>query len=303
MQKTKCLVMLIGVILLSFQIFATDHSGTISSNETWYVGGSPHHITGDLTVANGITLTIQAGCTVKFNGDYIFTIYGVLSANGTSGSHITITSNAGTPAAGDWDYIYFNGADAGCLLNYCDIRYGGLAYGNILMYNSGTNVVITNSTIEQSGTAGIYLNNSSSPTISDCIIQNNTTYGIYCNSTSSYPDISDCSILNNGSYAIATYANNVKDITGTMTISGNTYNSVYIYSATVYTGTWLDHNVPYVIGGNITVDNEDSLTIDPDCEIRFNGNYQLQIQGTLIADGTPSEHITFTSNLEPQNPG
>ena len=303
MQKTKYLVLSVGMILLSFPISALDHSGTISVDETWYVGGSPHHITGDLTVANGITLTIQAGCTVKFNDNFQLQIQGTLIADGTSGSHITFTSNQGTPAAGDWQYIYFYGADAGCILDYCDISYGGSTDGNIRFYNSYGNVSITNCEIEHSGTAGFYITNNSYPSISDCLIQNNTNHGIYCPSSSAYPYITDCSILNNGSYAIATYANNVKEITGTMNITGNTYNSIYVYSATVYSGTWLYHNVPYVIGGDVTVNDSNILTINPECEIRFNGNYQLQVQGTLIADGTDSAHITFTSNLEPQAQG
>ena len=295
--------MLIGVILLSFPIFALDHSGTISSAETWYAGDNPHILTGDVTISDGVTLTIEAGCNVKFNGPYTLMVYGVLDADGTSGNHITFTSNAGTPAAGDWDYIYYSSADAGCVLDYCDISYGGSNYGNIFIYNTGSNLTITNSTFQQSGTSGIWIHDSSSPTISDCTIQNNATYGIYCNSTSSYPYISDCSILNNGSYAIRTYANNVKEITGSMSIIGNTYNSILVLAATVYTGTWLDHDVPYVIGGDLTVDDGDVLTIDPGCELRFNGNYQLLVYGALVADGTAADHIIFTSNSEPQSPG
>ena len=294
---------MMGLIVLSFPIFALNHNGTIGSNETWYAGDNPHIITGDLNISDGVTLTVEAGCNVKFGGPHTMLVYGVLEADGSSGNHITFTSNQAIPAPGDWDYIYFISADAGCVLDYCDISYGGTNYGSVLVYNSGSNVAITNCTIEQSGSSGIYVHDNSSPTISGCTIQDNSTMGIYCYHSHSYPYISDCSILNNGSYAIRTYPDNLKEITGTMTITGNTYNSILVISATAYNGTWLDHNVPYVIGGNITVADQDTLYIDPGCELRFNGNYTFDVQGALVAAGTAGNHIIFTSNLEPQAPG
>ncbi|MBT6170729.1 MAG: hypothetical protein HOH98_08300, partial [Flavobacteriaceae bacterium] len=50
----------------------TDVSGTISSNTTWGTSGSPYTVTGNVLVANGVTLSIEAGVTVKVNsGLYI----------------------------------------------------------------------------------------------------------------------------------------------------------------------------------------------------------------------------------------
>ncbi len=76
----------------------TYHSGNIASNETWAAAGNPHIITGGVGVNNGITLTIEPDCVVKFNATYYIYVSGVLDADGTSAQPIVFTSNAGTPS-------------------------------------------------------------------------------------------------------------------------------------------------------------------------------------------------------------
>jgi hypothetical protein len=71
----------------------------------------------------------------------------------------------------------------------------------------------------------------------------------------------------------------------------------------LYTSTWLDHGVPYVIGGNLNVINNNILTIDPGCELRFNSALSLEVQGALVAIGTEADHIIFTSAQSVPTPG
>ncbi|MBN2175123.1 MAG: right-handed parallel beta-helix repeat-containing protein [Bacteroidales bacterium] len=257
-------------IILSAQ---TNHSGTISSNETWYAAGNPHVITGNITVADAVQLTIEPGCEVYFNSARRMTVNGILSANGTSGSPILFSANQAVPNKGDWQYIYFNGADAGNILNYCQFSYGGAGGGMIRVRNSTDNVIISN-----------------------CQINNSASYGIQLTNGAANPAISDCSINNCDNYPIYTYADRVKDITGSMTFTGNTPNEIYVASQNVTTGTWLNHSVPYIVGGNITVNDLETLTIDAGITLKFNGNYYFRILGSLMANGTSADHITFTSN-------
>ena len=58
-------------------------------------------ITNSIAVNSGVTLTIQPGVIVKFNASTSMTVNGTLSAVGTSGSNIFITSVKDDAVGGD----------------------------------------------------------------------------------------------------------------------------------------------------------------------------------------------------------
>ncbi len=124
----------------------TDVSGTISTNTTWNLAGSPYIVTGDITVDNGVTLTVDPNVEVKFNSGRRMTVLGTLNAN-----TVTFTSNQGSPAPGDWLYIRIgNGSFAGsATLTSCFVRYSQYFY----IY-SGT-ATLTSTNIEYSLYYGI----------------------------------------------------------------------------------------------------------------------------------------------------
>ena len=296
-------LLFVFTLALSTVFSQTYHSGTINSDQTWSASGNPHIITAKVTVENNITLTIEAGCLVKFNGNFQINCKGKLVANGNAGNHIIFTSNQATPAAGDWKYIHFNQADGGTILNYCDLTYGGSDLGIIYDGYSGANVTISNCTVEHSANAGIYVSTNSSTTISNCVISDNSTVGIYCHGDAAKCFVSNCTIENNGSYPIRTYGDNVKNITGPLTMTGNNPDAIWVGAETMYNGTWLNHNVPYIVGGNLTIENDNTLTIEPGNIIKFDGNFQIYCKGKMVANGTSSDHITFTSNKFAPSPG
>lgn len=269
----KKLNLLFLSLLISGLTLALDHSGTISVNEAWFATDNPHVITGNITISDGVTLLIEPGCEIYMQGNRRFLVYGTLSANATSTNPILITSNENYPAAGDWRYIYFIGADAGCVLNYVDFSYGGSSSGMVLVKNSTDNVAISN-----------------------CSFSNSAGYGLRLTNGAANPSISDCSFDNNVNYPIYTYANRVKDITGTNTFSGNLIDAIYVKSQTITTGTWLNQGVPYVVGGNLTVSDLETLTLVPGVEIKWDGTRRLTVSGALIANGTMVDPIKFTSN-------
>ncbi len=228
-------------------------------------------------------------------------------ANGDPVNSIDFLSGQPDPAPGDWSGIYFNGADPGCLLDHCEIRHGGSNAGSVYIHNSSSNVTISNSDIIRSATAGVYIYDyyvsASSPTITGCNINDNATYGIYSGVGYSLPHISDCSLQDNGGWAIRVWAEGVKLITGAISISGNGQDAIYVDGVNTYDGTWLDHGVPHVIGGNFTVMDGNTLTIDPGCTIMPGTSVQITVEGALVADGTPAERITFTSSQATPTPG
>ena len=59
--------------------------------------------------------------------------------------------------------------------------------------------------------------------------------------------------------------------------------------------TWTNSRSPYYIIGDITVQSNITLTIDSDTTIKFASGTELTINGTLNAQGTSANPITFTS--------
>jgi subtilisin family serine protease/N-acetylneuraminic acid mutarotase len=77
--------------------------GTIGTNTTW-TNDKTYIVTSNVGVAPGVTLTIQAGTVVKFNGNYSLNVGGALVADGAQSQPIRFMSNTG----GSWGRIYFD---------------------------------------------------------------------------------------------------------------------------------------------------------------------------------------------------
>jgi len=118
----------------------TEHSGLLSADERWR-GSFVHHLTGDVTVPTGVTLTIDAGAVVKFDAFKGIVVQpgGHLVALGTVAEPIVLTSvrddtaggdtnsdgDSTVAAPGDWRWIYVDGTDATATFDHVDMRYGG----------------------------------------------------------------------------------------------------------------------------------------------------------------------------------
>ena len=102
-------------------------SGTVNKDTTWK-GWNVYRITGDLTIASGVTLTIMPGAIVKFDDGKSLTVSSgaTLNAIGTRAQPIVFTSvkddtvggdtngdgDSSTPNSGDWSKISTSGGTA-----------------------------------------------------------------------------------------------------------------------------------------------------------------------------------------------
>ena len=60
--------------------------------------------------------------------------------------------------------------------------------------------------------------------------------------------------------------------------------------------TWTATNSPYIVTGNILINQNINLTIQPGVMVKFKNNTYLRIDGTLYAVGSELQMIIFTSN-------
>jgi parallel beta-helix repeat protein len=117
----------------------TNVSGNINSDKVWKLSKSPFIVKGDITVKKDVTLTIEPGVVVKFDGYYDLEVQGTLIAKGDhwAGKNITFTSNKGTPKAGDWKEIFITANPfqttsniANCSISYADSAFNFKATTN-----------------------------------------------------------------------------------------------------------------------------------------------------------------------------
>lgn len=176
--------------------------GTVTSTTTW-IDEHPYLVTTNMFVADAVTLTLEPGVVMKFGSGIIPEINGTLNATGTESARIVFTSyrddslagdtnggGASVGSRGDWRCLYFNGADAGCALNYCVVRYAGGSSTAIVLSGTGTSLTVSNSVIEEtSGSTGsvsyaaLQASSATSLTLESCDIRRNSGSGVYCYGT------------------------------------------------------------------------------------------------------------------------
>ncbi len=130
-----------------------DISGTLATNRTLDAASGPWHITGDIFVPSGRTLTIQAGTTLFFEGGTGITVQqgGRLVAEGTQYNRIRLTS---VPGGAHWDGVKFDHTLEDNRLAYVDHEFGDgqgkstdVQYSKVTIDNmtwSGTNTEVLN---------------------------------------------------------------------------------------------------------------------------------------------------------------
>ena len=60
-------------------------------------------------------------------------------------------------------------------------------------------------------------------------------------------------------------------------------------------GIWIFENSPYIIDGEISIESNELLTIEPGVEVIFSNHYKFNILGRLLAEGTETDSIYFTA--------
>ncbi len=266
--------------------WATD----IEIDTTW-TNDEVQHVTADIAVAEGVTLTVEPGTMVQFAGLGL-TVRGTLHAVGTETEPILFTTNRddtgfdgvigtaddvdttgdgpGGPFQGAWRNIEFTSTSTGSILDHAEFRGGGSEFRGQIVVNGGE-LTLTNSLL-RTGNAGMRIIDSS-PLIADTTFDNHRFHAIGM-SLSSDPQITNVTMTNNGTNGVGVDAGKLTN-----------HNK------------WDDPDVAYVPGGEITVAQGVTLSVHPGQKVHF-GGFGMTVDGTLHAVGTETNPILFTSSAD-----
>ncbi|MHB1361440.1 MAG: DUF6531 domain-containing protein [Thermoleophilia bacterium] len=301
---------------------STSVGGTISQNTTWSSSGSPYIVqAAGLTIAQGATLNIQSGVTVKFEQPATgITVSGALNATGTIFTSINDGGGTGNPQPGDWHGIDFYGSGQ---LTGCTFRYGGYYTGSGYR---GQVTVIGTSPVSVSGSSvfsngyqyGLYVTGGAlTPSVTGSVFSYNNSGGL--SSEVALSTLSSNQFDHNNGPAILipavigsgvtnnTYPGSTNKING-MDLTGHVYDNT----------EWPASNSPYVLEGVLPgpvasvmetkVQPGKTLTIDSGAVVKpkadLNGTIHantirtLKVFGTLNASGA-----IFTSYFDDANGG
>ena len=249
------------LFVFSFSRAQTIVGGSISTNTTWTLSGSPYIVqSSNIAVMNGATLTIDAGVTVKFNTVMAIQVFGCLRALGTSTQPVTFTSNNPFPAPGDWGYILFNNnstpynflSNTGSLLQYCIIEYAGgsnASFNGIVRLDNAS-PYIDNCSIKHCNKQAIKIWNLTGKVfINGCTIQNNTadTGIVYISGTTSARATITYSTISNNSDGVYSKACNLS--IKNCNISSNSGNGITGIEINTVTDTIFNNIISHNING------------------------------------------------------
>lgn len=288
-------------------------SEKLTAATTWAPGEQQctYAVTGVVEVSGA--LTIAPGTVVRFgpNAGLLITATGSLNAVGTEAAPITFTGTTATP--GFWKGLAFKSNNPANVLEHVVISYAGseasfccdFFYGlggsiearaavllGSQLQDSITQVRITDTTVEKSGTLGLFaFNKARLPGFSRNLFRGNLGAPVTVS-------LSIASALD----ATSIYSGN-----SAANPSANGDNTVHLLAApeadTATAQTLHKLDVPYGISTgvpNTTVEYAGALTVEPGVRLQFEAESGLRITttGSLVARGTAAAPIVFTGRTE-----
>lgn len=276
--------------------------GSFDANATWSNTNTvdAYELENTVTVNPSAVLTIDKGVTVKGRTYKGIQVNGELKVQGTAAEPIVFTSVTDT-TAGQWAGIRFDGYSGNVgkgTLDYVTVRYGGYSLGgyqaNVSITNEA-NVTMSNSTIASSSESGVYVYKSIA-TLSTNIFSTNDGVGVYVYDSDTTIQCQNSTFQSNKSYPMRVYAEDIQNVLSN-TFTGNTPNRLLIAGGSISTNTtWRKNDLTaYELEGTVTVNSAAVLTIEPGVTVMGRDSKGLQINGELLAQGTASNQIIFTS--------
>lgn len=235
--------------------------GALVANRTLTAVGStpiPYLWDSDVTVPVGRILTVEPGVEVQFKN----TPHDLFVAGS-----LFVMGTAAQPVT------FTNGVD-----NY----WGGIRI------DSGANVVMNDAIIEKGG-------HSSSDVDRSLLINSDNVSFANVTVRNGFAGTGAPIWIGNIAGGDPAFAN--------LILSGNGYDVIELGSGALSTNRTLaligPAPIPYMWDGDVTVPSGRTLTVQPGVTVQFKyTSYDLLVDGSLMADGSPSQPITFTNGLD-----
>lgn len=244
----------------------TNVSGNVEG--TWTKAGSPYILTNSITIPAGKTLRIEPGVQVELSFVTIY-ISGTLVAEGTATDSIVFRGK--TPTTNFTGTIIASETSVNSSFQYC--RFVNFGWGSPL----------TTFTAMYVRTASCQVLN--------CNFQN--IYGTAIVLENQFPKVS-------GNIFSTMYLDIIGRLDNFDAYSQNGKIKVGLRAGMTVDGRY-PRNEFYRLMASLSIPAGRTLTLDPGVEVKFPGGFsQLNVAGTLIAEGTVADSIRFSGEL-PEN--
>ena len=289
-----------------------EHCGTIADDETW-AADDVHIVTCDVTVSGSRSpvLTIEDGVTVSFEPGTALSVgsagYGTLLIDG-SADGVVFTSSASSAAPGDWEGLTFGIYDEGSTVTGLEVAWAGdTDYGAVTAYRSSP--LLSDLLVHDSASHGLYARSTGTPSIEGCTFEDNAGDGVHIETNGSLLSFSDNTLSGNEGFPVTLPAAYVALLDDSSSYTGNGDDRIQVYGDTVSSDAdWSDIGVPLYVTGDIDVAgvSRPTLTMSDGLQLQMelgvlisvgDGNY-----GALVVRGT-SDGVVFTSGQDDPAPG
>jgi len=269
------------LVVAGFTSAATDIAGTITSDATWTVAGSPYRLTGNTTIASGVIVTVRPKVQVIAQGNYQLTVQGKLRCLGTRSRPVVFKSTSPT-TPGSWAGVY--------------IAAGGVGWFGGTSFWAGTNCVTVDggwAKFERcwflyAGQDGLYVLNDATIQVETSTFAHNQRRGLYILTPDPAGTISDCIFMNNGEYPIHVKANCVGMLGSNLRFHNNGQDLIGVSCSAANdirrTQTWQYQPLRFdlLVGSSdlLEIPQGIRLTLESGCQLIAD---RIEVRGTLVS--------------------
>ncbi len=261
-----------------------DWNGSLWTDTTFTAANSPYVIPGDLTVPEGVALTIEEGVELHFEGtDQMgggvdtgrveLIVDGQIDVNGTEADPVRFIPDTGTTSAGT-NRTHWYGIRVGSSATQADFDHIDLqnATRGLLSSAPGSVLQVHGGVLRNNNYQAVRINDGTA-TLSGMEIYDNNTRGVYARGTGAVLDISDTQIYDNSSYGAQSFDGSELNLTNTIVRGSGSY-GVYLE---LEDNSSVVHDIV-----NSTIDDNNGSGVDIDSN--YGTSAEVQIVNSIITN-------------------